>query len=54
MKFYESIAIILFGSALMVTLPGCDNDDAMENAGEKVDESVEDAGDAVEDATDGN
>jgi predicted small lipoprotein YifL len=54
MKLRKTITATLLASALMITLPGCDRDGPLEEAGEQIDEAVEDTGDAVEDATDGN
>ncbi len=53
MKISETIAAALLASALMITLPACD-EGPLEEAGEEVDEAVEDTGDAIEDATDGD
>lgn len=52
MKISQIIAAALFGSALVVTLPACEKQGPVEEAGEKVDETVEDAGDAIDDAGD--
>ena len=54
MKLGQSIAVVLLGSALMVTLPACERQGPVEEAGEKVDDKIDDAGDAIEDATDGS
>lgn len=55
MKLSETIVAALFVSSLMITLPACDNNQGpLEEAGEKMDDTVEDAGDAIEDATDGD
>lgn len=37
---------------LMVTLPACENDGPLEEAGEEVEEGVEETGDAVGNTTD--
>jgi len=37
----------------MITLPACEDQGPMEEAGEEMDETTDDAGDAVDDATDG-
>ncbi len=52
MKISEAIATALIVSTLMITLPGCDQQGPMEEAGENIDDSIEDAGDSIEDATD--
>ncbi|TDY01751.1 hypothetical protein [Thiohalophilus thiocyanatoxydans] len=54
MKLIETIAAALLMSTLMITLPGCDKDGPMEEAGEEIDDTVEETGDAIKDATDGN
>lgn len=54
MKLSKPIAAAMFVSALTITLSACEKDGPMENAGEKVDESVEKTGDAIKDATDGD
>ena len=54
MKLIQSIAVVLLGSALMITLPGCERQGPLEEAGENVDDKIDDAGDAIEDATDGS
>lgn len=54
MKLIQTIATALLMSTLMITLPGCDKEGPLEEAGEEVDETVEDAGEAIEDSTDGN
>lgn len=54
MKLSETIAAALFVSALMITLPACEKQGPLEEAGEEVDDKIEDAGDAMEDATDGD
>jgi len=53
MKLIETIAAALLMSTLMITLPGCEKQGPVEEAGEEVDEKVEEAGDAIEDTTDG-
>lgn len=53
MRIRNTIAGSLLASALMLALAGCDDQGALEEAGEAADEAVEDAGEAVEDATDG-
>lgn len=53
MKLIQSIAAALLGSALMVTLPACEEQGPFEEAGEETDEAFEDAGDAIDDAGDG-
>lgn len=50
-KFVKLLSIVLFGGALMTTLPACEKEGPIEEAGEEVEEGVEDAGDAVKDAT---
>lgn len=52
MKFSQTTAAALLGSALMITLSGCENEGPLEEAGEEVDEKAEETGDAVEDAAD--
>lgn len=52
MNLSKTIATAMFLSAIMVTLPACERDGPMEEAGEQVDDSIEDAGDAIEDAGD--
>jgi len=54
MKLSKTIAAAMFISALTLTLSACEQDGPMEEAGEKVDESVEETGDAIKDATDGD
>lgn len=54
MKLSKTIAAALFVSALMITLSACEEQGPLEEAGEKIDDTVEDAGDAIEDATDGD
>ena len=54
MKFSATIATALLVSALVFTLPGCEKQGPMEEAGEAIDNSIEDAGDAIEDATERN
>lgn len=54
MKLSNTIAAVLLGSALMITLSACEEQGPLEEAGEKIDDTVEDAGDAIEDATDGD
>jgi len=54
MKLAKIIAAVLLMSALMISLSACEDKGPMEEAGEKVDDTVEDVGDAVEDATDGD
>ncbi|WP_200977677.1 hypothetical protein [Echinicola sp. 20G] len=45
--------LILFAVGSMMTLTSCGNDKSkVEEAGDKVEETMEDAGDAVEDAAD--
>ncbi|WP_372921856.1 hypothetical protein [Roseovarius sp.] len=53
MKIATSIIATLFAGALMIPLSGCDDQGPMEEAGEKIDETVEDAGDSIEETTDG-
>lgn len=53
MKFNKAIVTTLLMSALMITLPACERQGPMEEAGEEIDDKIEDAGDAIEDATDG-
>ena len=52
MKLAKIIAAIFLMSALMISLTACEDQGPMEEAGEKVDDTVDDAGDAIEDATD--
>ncbi len=52
MKLLKTIAAILLMSALMISLSACEDQGPMEEAGEKVDDTVDDAGDAIDDATD--
>lgn len=58
MKFSETLAAALLVCGMMITLPACDNDGPLEDAGEEIDDTVDDAGDAIEDTaddvTDGN
>ncbi len=54
MKLSETIVAALFVSTLMITLPACEQEGPLEEAGEAMDDTVEDAGDAIEDATDGD
>lgn len=61
MQLGTRLATLMLASALMITLPACEDDSALEQAGEKVDEGVEntgeaaeEAGDSVEGAVDGN
>lgn len=54
MKFSATIATALLASALILTLPGCEKQGPMEEAGEAIDNSIENTGDAIEDATDRN
>lgn len=54
MKNGSTIAAALFLSALTLTLSGCEEEGAFEEAGEQMDEAAENTGDAIEDATDGN
>lgn len=46
------LAAALGLGACGLTLTGCDNDSAAENAAEKVEDAVDDAGDAAGDAID--
>ncbi len=51
MKIFKKLLLILaLVGAISIGMLGCDNDNALEEAGEEVGESFEDAGDAVEDA----
>lgn len=52
MKLSTTIATALLAGTFMITLPGCDNQGPMEEAGEAIDDSIEETGDAIEDATD--
>ncbi|MEQ8802496.1 hypothetical protein [Haliea sp.] len=52
MKLNATIFTALLAATLMITLPGCDNQGPMEEAGEAIDDSIEETGDAIEDATD--
>ena len=54
MKLAKIIAAILLMSALMISLSACEDKGPMDEAGEKVDDTIDDAGDAIEDATDGD
>ncbi len=54
MKLSKAITAALLASTLMITLSACEEQGPLEEAGEKVDDTVEDAGDEIEDATDGN
>ena len=54
MKLAKIIAAILLMSVLVISLSACEDQGPMEEAGEKVDDTVDDAGDAIEDATDGD
>lgn len=38
----------------MITLPACEEQGPLEEAGEEIDEQVEETGDAIEDSTDNN
>lgn len=52
MKLGKSIMSALLLSILTVSLSACDQQGPVEEAGEKVDETVEETGEAIEDATD--
>lgn len=54
MKISKTIAAALFVSALTITLSACEQQGPMEEAGEKVDDTVENAGESIEEATDGD
>ncbi|WP_394170375.1 hypothetical protein [Saccharospirillum alexandrii] len=54
MKINKALSATLIASVFVITLAGCDRDGPLEEAGEKMDDSIDDAGDAIEDATDGN
>jgi uncharacterized lipoprotein YehR (DUF1307 family) len=54
MKINIKVSALVFASALILMLSGCEKDGPLESAGESMDESVEDAGEAIDDATDGN
>lgn len=51
MKLSETIGATLLVSVLLVTLPACENEGPLEEAGEEIDEAAEDTGDAIQDAT---
>jgi len=48
------LLMIVFVASIFCLCPlsGCEDNDAFENAGEKIDEAVDDAGEAIEDAGD--
>jgi hypothetical protein len=53
MKIVQTISAALAMSALLVALPGCENQEGpMEQAGKKVDQGVEKAGEQLEKAGD--
>lgn len=52
MNIGKAIMSALLLSVLMVSLSACDQQGPVEEAGEKVDETVEETGEAIEDATD--
>ena len=52
MKLRETIGAALLASVLLITLPACENEGPLEEAGEEIDETAEEAGDAIEDSTD--
>jgi hypothetical protein len=61
MPLGRRLATLMLASALMISLPACEDDSALEHAGEKVDKGLdntgaaaEEAGDSVEGAVDGN
>lgn len=54
MKLSKTIAAALLGSFFVITLPACEEQGPLEEAGEEVDDTVEDTGDAIEDSTDGD
>lgn len=53
-KTSKTIAAAVLVSALMIPLSACERQGPLEEAGEKIDDTVEDVGDAIEDATDGD
>jgi hypothetical protein len=52
MKLSETIAAALLVNALMITLPACDQQAPLDEAGEEIDDTAEDTDDAIEDAAD--
>ena len=50
MKFKTFVLLLLL--LVTIALTGCEKDGPMENAGEKIDNSIENAGQALEDAGD--
>lgn len=54
MKLSNAIAAALLLGALTITLSACEQQGPMEEAGEKIDDTVESAGDSIKDATDGD
>ncbi len=50
MNKQTAVALLLFISFGMMTLPGCNSDGPMEEAGENVDQAMSDTGNAIEDA----
>jgi len=52
MNLIRTIAATFFVTALLITLPACDDQGPMEEAGEEMDDTVDEAGDSIDDATD--
>lgn len=53
MRLSQAFAATLLASTLGMTLSACEKEGPVEEAGEKVDETVEETGEAIEDNTDG-